>query len=190
MKGESKTSKSFAGSIVIIVLLAIGLCVTTFALFWTSISVENNIFRTGLVKINLNDGNPVIKEHEFLFEPGMTVEKTFFIENQSTDDVYYKLYFENVEGGLAKVLLISIFDGDNELYSGTAEDLDKDSVGAADDILRLNEKKELKIGSFALFYFCHCERTQESAAICAESAALKVSIRSPRHLRCLAMTIL
>ena len=145
MKGESKTSKSFAGSIVIIVLLAIGLCVTTFALFWTSISVENNIFRTGLVKINLNDGNPVIKEHEFLFEPGMTVEKTFFIENQSTDDVYYKLYFENVEGGLAKVLLISIFDGDNELYSGTAEDLDKDSVGAADDILRLNEKKELKI---------------------------------------------
>ena len=145
MKGESKTSKSFAGSIVIIVLLAIGLCVTTFALFWTSISVENNIFRTGLVFINLNDGNPVIKEHEFLFEPGMTVEKTFFIENQSTDDVYYKLYFENVEGGLAKVLLISIFDGDNELYSGTAEDLDKDSVGAADDILRLNEKKELKI---------------------------------------------
>lgn len=145
MKGESKTSKSLAGSIVIIVLLAIGLCVTTFALFWTSISVENNIFRTGLVKINLNDGNPVIKEHEFLFEPGMTVEKTFFIENQSTDDVYYKLYFENVEGGLAKVLLISIFDGDNELYSGTAEDLDKDSVGAADDILRLNEKKELKI---------------------------------------------
>ncbi len=145
MKGESKTSKSLAGSIVIIVLLAIGLCVTTFALFWTSISAENNIFRTGLVKINLNDGNPVIKEHEFLFEPGMTVEKTFFIENQSTDDVYYKLYFENVEGGLAKVLLISIFDGDNELYSGTAEDLDKDSVGAADDILRLNEKKELKI---------------------------------------------
>lgn len=145
MKGESKTSKSLTGSIVIIVLLAIGLCVTTFALFWTSISVENNIFRTGLVKINLNDGNPVIKEHEFLFEPGMTVEKTFFIENQSTDDVYYKLYFENVEGGLAKVLLISIFDGDNELYSGTAEDLDKDSVGAADDILRLNEKKELKI---------------------------------------------
>ena len=108
MKGESKTSKSLAGSIVIIVLLAIGLCVTTFALFWTSISAENNIFRTGLVKINLNDGNPVIKEHEFLFEPGMTVEKTFFIENQSTDDVYYKLYFENVEGGLAKVLLISI----------------------------------------------------------------------------------
>ena len=145
MKGESKTSKSLAGSIVIIVLLAIGLCVTTFALFWTSISVENNIFRTGLVKINLNDGNPVIKEHEFLFEPGMTVEKTFFIENQSTDDVYYKLYFENVDGGLAKVLLISIFDGDNELYSGTAEDLDKDSVAAADDILRLNEKKELKI---------------------------------------------
>ena len=145
MKGESKTSKSLAGSIVIIVLLAIGLCVTTFALVWTSISAENNIFRTGLVKINLNDGNPVIKEHEFLFEPGMTVEKTFFIENQSTDDVYYKLYFENVEGGLAKVLLISIFDGDNELYSGTAEDLDKDSVGAADDILRLNEKKELKI---------------------------------------------
>ena len=34
-------------------------------------------FSTGEVAINLNDSKPVISEHEFIFEPGMTVKKGF-----------------------------------------------------------------------------------------------------------------
>ena len=64
---------------VIIIVLAFCLCITTFALVYASVSVGNNLFHTGEVKINLNDGKPVIREHEFLFEPGMTVVKDFFI---------------------------------------------------------------------------------------------------------------
>ena len=117
---ENKTAKRLTGGIIAIVALAVCLCITTFALVYASVSVENNLFHTGKVKINLNDGKPVIREHEFIFEPGMTVKKDFFIENDSSWDVYYRIYLENVSGGLADVLEITVKDGDRAMYSGTA----------------------------------------------------------------------
>ena len=122
---ETKTAKRLTGGIIAIIILAVCLCITTFALVYASVSVENNLFHTGGVKINLNDGKPVIREHEFLFEPGMTVVKDFFIENDSTWDVYYRLYLDNVSGGLSRVLTVTIKDGDKTLYSGTANELTK-----------------------------------------------------------------
>lgn len=145
MNDNSKTAKKLTGSIIAVVVLALCLCVTTFALVWTTVSVDNNLFHTGTVKINLNDGKPVIEEHEFLFEPGMTVKKDFFLENESTWDVYYKLYFDNVNGGLADVLEITVQDGDRTLYQGTAAELNRTDVGTANDILRLNERRELTV---------------------------------------------
>ena len=91
MKRSSKTKKRLKGSIVAVIVLAISLCITTYAIVWASVSVNENVFQTGKVQINLNDGKPVIEEREFLFEPGMTVQKNFFIENESTCEVYYKL---------------------------------------------------------------------------------------------------
>lgn len=145
MSDNSMTSKKLTASVVTVVVLAICLCITTFALVWATVSVENNLFHTGIVKINLNNGKPVIEEHEFLFEPGMTVKKDFFVENQSTWDVYYKLYFTNVEGGLADVLEITVKDGDRILYQGKASNLTKENVGAADDVLKLNEHRNLTV---------------------------------------------
>lgn len=101
--------------------------------------------KTGGIKINLNDGKPVITEREYLFEPGMTVEKKFFIENQGTWDVYYKLYFDNVEGGLADVLDVEIRDGDTVLLGGKISELTKAQVGAVDDVLKLKERQELTV---------------------------------------------
>ncbi len=76
----------------------------------------------------------------------MTVEKHFFIENQSTWDVYYRLYLDNMEGGLADVLEVEICDGDTVLFSRQGGGSDKsEQVGAADDILKLNERRELTI---------------------------------------------
>ena len=144
-KTETKTAKRLTGGIVAIVILALCLCVTTFALVYASVSVENNLFHTGEVRINLNDGKPVIQEHEFLFEPGMTVKKDFFIENDSTWDVYYRLYRDNVTGGLAVVLEVSVTDGSKTLYSGTANELTKQNVLAADDTLKIGQRRELTV---------------------------------------------
>ncbi len=142
---ENKTAKRLTGGIIAIVALAVCLCITTFALVYASVSVENNLFHTGKVKINLNDGKPVIREHEFIFEPGMTVKKDFFIENDSTWDVYYRIYLENVSGGLADVLEITVKDGDRALYSGTASELTQQNVTAADDTLKIGQKRNLTV---------------------------------------------
>lgn len=125
MRDSNQTSKKLTASILVIVILAVCQCITTLALIYSTISVDNNLFQTGIVKINFNNGEPVIEEHEFLFEPGMTVEKQFFIENESTWDVYYRLYFSDVEGDLAEVLEVSVRHGDAVLYRGKSIGFDK-----------------------------------------------------------------
>lgn len=142
---ETKTAKRLTGGIIAIIALAVCLCITTFALVYENVSVENSLFNTGEVKINLNDGKPVIREHEFLFEPGMTVKEEFFIKNDSTWDVYYRLYLDNVSGGLADVLIVTVKDGDKTLYSGTANELTKQNVIAADDILKIGQRRNLTV---------------------------------------------
>ena len=145
MDKANKTAKKLTASVAAVIVLAVCLCITTFALVYSTVAVDNNLFQTGEIKINLNDGKPVIEEHEYLFEPGMTVEKDFFLENQGTWDVYYKLYFDNVEGGLVDVLEVAIRDGDTVLFGGKIADLTKEKVGAAEDILKLNERRDLTI---------------------------------------------
>ena len=140
---ESKTAKKLTGGIIAIIILAVCLCITTFALVYETVSVENNLFHTGEVKINLNDGKPVIREHEFLFEPGMTVKKDFFLENDSTWDVYYRIYLDNVSGGLADVLTVTIQDGERVLYSGTASELTQQNVAA--DTLKIGQRRNLTV---------------------------------------------
>ena len=116
---ERKTRSRLTGGIVAVIVLAVCLVVTTVALAYSMISVRDNTFATGGVRINLNDGEPVIRPDEFLFEPGMTVKKDFFIENDSTGTVYYRLYFAGVSGDLADVLEVTVKDGNKTLYSGT-----------------------------------------------------------------------
>lgn len=149
---KSKTAKRIRANVIVIFLLVICLCLNTFTFFNTDIIVESNIFGTendsvksNSEKINLNDGNPVITENEFLFEPGMTVTKDFFIENLHSGDLFYKLYFEDVSGGLEDILEISIKDGDNVLYSGTASTLTADNVSPVPEALPKKTKKTLTI---------------------------------------------
>ena len=61
MSENNVTSKKLTAGIIILIILSIALCITTFALVYSTISVENNIFKTGSIQINLNDGKPVIE---------------------------------------------------------------------------------------------------------------------------------
>ncbi len=140
---EIKTVKRLTGGIATLVTLALCLCLTTFALVYAGVSVDNNLFGTAEVKINLNDGQPLIRENDLLFEPGMTVKKDFFIENQSTLDVYYKIYFTDVSGGLADVLTVTVMDGDETLYAGSVAGLTRENVSAAKDALGIGQRRNL-----------------------------------------------
>ncbi len=141
----NNTAKKLGVSVIIIMILSVCLAVTTFALVYSMVSVDGNIFSTATVKINLNDGKPIIKEDEFIFEPGMTVKKDFFVKSESTADIYYRIYFENVSGGLSEFLQIKICSGDKVLYSGMAKELTRARAKAADDILSPSESRYLTV---------------------------------------------
>ncbi len=145
MNCKSTTAKKLTVSYVIILALSLCLAVTTLALVYSMVSVEDNLFTTGTVKINLNNGEPIIREDEFVFEPGMTVKKEFSVKNESSCDVFYKLYFQNIGGGLSDILQVQICDGDKVLYEGTPKELNRENVIAADDILIVGEQRELQI---------------------------------------------
>ena len=131
-----------------LLLLCLGLCITSFALSYTVIKIENNFFKTGEIKINLNDGKPIINENDHLFEPGMTVEKPFFIKNQGAEPIYYKLNFTGVSGELSKAIDVTILDTNRlELVSGKIYEFetDKELIGS----LGRYEKQDL----IARFHF-------------------------------------
>ena len=146
---EKITSRRWLGSAAVTVLLALGLMVTTLAIALSVAERPDDIFSTGVIQLNLNDSQPVITEGEYLFEPGMTVKKDFFIRNESTWDVYYRIYFDNISGGLADVLDVTIKNGETVLYSGKPSELVRSSVPAAEDILAVGERRELTV----YFYF-------------------------------------
>ena len=145
MSRRSKIEQRVTAGVFVIVLLSCCLCLTTYALYHATVQIDNNYFKTGIVNIDLNGGEPVIEEHEYLFEPGMTVEKPFYILNKSTCEVYYKIYLSDVQGGLADVLQVTVLDGDREVFSATAREMTRTNVGAADDLLGLGERRDLTI---------------------------------------------
>ena len=142
---NSNTARKMTAGIVTIFILALCLTVTSFALAYAMVSVENNLFQTGFVKVNLNDGKPVIEEHEYLFEPGMTVEKDFFIENLSSGSVDYRIYFDAVKGGLADVLDVTVKDGEQVLCTGKMQELTQEVVDSGEFPLDIQERRNLKI---------------------------------------------
>lgn len=124
---ERVTGRRWMGSAVVTVLLALGLVVTTLAIALSVAERPDNIFSTGKIWLNLNNRNPVITEGEYLFEPGMTVNKTFFLENEGAE-CWYRLYFNNVSGSLASVLDVTVSDGETVLFTGKMSDLTQSSA--------------------------------------------------------------
>ena len=78
----------------------------------------------------------------------MTVKKDFFIENNSSWSVYYKLYFDNVSGSLSDTLEVTIKYGDTVLCSGTPSSLTRTNITAAEEMLQVGAKKTLSIYFF------------------------------------------
>lgn len=143
-------------NVAIIILLAVCLCITTFALV-SSLWVRDNLFSTGNVDIeiwgqyyNKNDENPntkIINVDDFIFEPGMTVKKPAYVTNVGIGDAYYKIYFDDIEGELADVLEVTIKDGYTDtdtgkvLYSGKLSALNENNAIVAEDEIKAGAQK-------------------------------------------------
>lgn len=175
---NNNTAKKLTGYIISVIILAVCLCITTIAIVLASISINNNMFQTASIKINLNDGKPIIGDGEFILEPGMTVKKDFFIKNESNFDVYYKLYFNNISGGLADILEITIKDGDAVLYHGAPAELNRQDTAAADDALKRGEHRDLTI----YFYFpAESENSKQNKTLVFDFCADAVQTKNNPH---------
>ena len=141
-------NKKLQLNIVTLLLLCLGLCITSFAISYTIIKIENNTFQTGGIDIDLNGNAPIIPECQMA--PGMTVEKEFYIKNNGGWAVFYKLYFEEVKGDLADVLEITIYENgspEKVLLNGKISDLiNADELNIAGK-LEVGQKQNL-IASF------------------------------------------
>ena len=164
-------------SIITIIIVTVCFLSTTFALIYDSVSVKDNYYQTGMVDVYISDLQKINKEDindsfidsesndieldDFIFEPGMTVVKSFYIENRSTCDVYYRLYLDELEGDLADVIKITIaiddgdedHDNDKVLYSDVASNLTKEYSVVADDILGAKDSDNGKRNYLIYFYY-------------------------------------
>lgn len=143
------SKKRLSISLTALIVLCLCLCVTSFALGYTFLRVEDNFFHTGTVDIELQESNFVIQGSstgDFLFEPGMRVYKTFTIENKSTDPngVWYKIYFDDIRGNLADIIDVTIYDGNTEVLSGKLSTLTRANTNALDQ-LEPGKTREFKV---------------------------------------------
>ena len=146
---EQNLKKKLTVMIVIVVLLSLGLAITSFALASAIAQVRNNRFAMSMgVELTINDGKPVVDVTDMVYEPGGTYVSEFSIANLGTFDVWYRVYFTDVKGVLKDYITVTIKEADGTvLCKGAMSELSSDKVAVSS--LAAGEKKTLTIE----FYF-------------------------------------
>lgn len=146
---EQNLKKKLTMMIVTVVLLSIGLIVTSFALASSIAQIQNNRFSMSMgVELTINDGKPVVDVTDMVYEPGGTYVSEFPIANLGTFDVWYRVYFTDVNGALKDYITATIKEADGTvLCKGTMSELSSDKVAVSS--LAAGEEKTLTIE----FYF-------------------------------------
>lgn len=146
---EQKLKKKLTFMIVTVVLLSLGLAITSFALASSIAQVRNNRFAMSMgVELTINDGQPVVDVTDMVYEPGGTYVSEFPIANLGTFDVWYRVYFTDVKGVLKDYITVTIKEADGTvLCKGTMSELSSDKVAVSS--LAAGEEKTLTIE----FYF-------------------------------------
>ncbi len=138
--------KKLSISLFSLVALCLCLCLSSFALSYAIFEVRDNTFQTGNISIDLNGGRPIIQASDFLFEPGMTVEKPLYIQNNSSWAVYYKLYFAEVSGVLGDILEVTVIDEDGtEVLNGKLSSLTEGNVAVLENELEVGQRRNLTV---------------------------------------------
>lgn len=141
--GNWTTSKKLLIGIALTLLLAAGFLLVTADLAYAATALEGNLFQSNTVSINLNDGEPLLRENELLLLSGVTAEKEFFIENNSPCAISYRLYLADVSGELRDMVVVTIKDGDTVLYSAPASQLTAENTAMVDEALASGQRKYL-----------------------------------------------
>lgn len=146
---ENKLKKRLVFLVVTVVLLVASLAVTSFALADSVVAIRNNRFTMNPgVTFEVNKGDPVVDVTDIIYEPGGRYQSKIPIANNATFDVWYRVYFTDVEGGLKDDITVTVKEENGKiLCQGLMYELDSDSVSVS--TLAAGEEKTLYIE----FYF-------------------------------------
>ena len=146
---EQNLKKKLTMMIVTVVLLSLGLTITSLALASSIAQIRNNRFAMSMgVELTINDGKPVVDVTDMVYEPGGTYQSEFPIANLGTFDVWYRVYLTAVEGALKDYITVTIKEADGTvLCKGTMSELTSNKVAISS--LAAGEEKTLYIE----FYF-------------------------------------
>lgn len=145
---EQKLKKKLTMMIVTVVLLSLGLTITSLALASSIAKIRNRFAMSMGVELKVNDGQPVVDINDIIFEPGGTYQSEFPVANLGTFDVWYRVYLTGVTGELQDDIIVTIKEKDGTVLSkGTMNQLTADK--AMTGSLAAGEEKTLIIE----FYF-------------------------------------
>lgn len=132
--------------IIEIIVLAIMLLITTYALFSNVANVSNNVFSAQGVSIEINNGEKLFDDENLLLEPGKACEKTFTVKNTGTADAYFQLFLENLSGTIIDAVDFEVYTENNVfLYQNNAKDFTKDSPYIHKEIIKAGQEIQLKM---------------------------------------------
>ncbi len=174
MIGFGVGGKLFA-SVCSIAVLSLGFAATTLYLTRAVLPESSDLFETATVKINLNDGESVIGDQALVIAPGTEVKKSFFVRNEGSCDVYYKISFNNISGTLADVIRVKICDGEFVIYEGALSALEDRPLFSENDILSIGERLDLT----ATFIFpSECGNEMQGASLSFGLSASAVQVKN------------
>ena len=112
-----KKSKNVLRRLVVMLLLIFLFSISTLALSFKSVTIENNLFKTGSVSVKLAEDMPLFDG--VIFEPGMNIQREMVVSNEGSCGVYYRLYFTGFDEEISKALIVTLSDGTNTTYQGS-----------------------------------------------------------------------
>lgn len=133
-----------------IVILLICLGITTYALVKSSVELNNNLFNTGRISLEINNGKPLqfkdVNGNEITcVEPGMDITAEVSITNTGSGDMWYRVYFDEVSGELVDSLKVTVKDGTDVLYTGRMDELTRITSRTMNELMEPGEVKYLTV---------------------------------------------
>lgn len=143
---NNKTKKKLLFCFVSIIILILLFNVSLFGFIEAKLSLGDNNIKTGNISISLNGNNKIFDDNDYYIQPGDIVKKSFYIENDGENDVYFKIYFDNLEGTYFDYIYVEIKNEEGVIIcEGLMNELSKENVESKDDALCASEKRNFEI---------------------------------------------
>ncbi len=139
-------NKKLARSIALVFLLVVTFAIVTYAVLRATTRVSDHFVQTGEISITFDTETQIFDGVDYNLEPGASVVQTLSVKNVGTGALYFRLYFENVEGIVSDQLTFNFYDEDGALVkSVSAKEFTSDNYLESTVALEVGETVEYEV---------------------------------------------